>query len=102
MLLHASRLAIGMTGELEDTRERACPGRPLAARFAAREAAIKALSQECDSRDVEVVGEGRHWSGLSLHAGARARVGACAVELAVSPTHAQETAGAVIASLITR
>jgi holo-[acyl-carrier protein] synthase len=78
-------------GELAYARERARPGRHLAARFAAKEAVIKALGQPLPPREIEVVG-GRPPT-LRLH-GRAAEVTADS-ELAISLTHSRESAAAV-------
>jgi holo-[acyl-carrier protein] synthase len=78
-------------GELAYARERARPGRHLAARFAAKEAVIKALGRGVPPREIEVV------SGkppkLRLH-GLAAEVAGDA-EIAISLTHSRESAAAV-------
>lgn len=71
-------------------------GPRLAARFAAKEAAIKALGGGCGPRDIEVTGGGAGAPGLLLHGRARARADAGDLELAVSLTHARESAAAVV------
>jgi holo-[acyl-carrier protein] synthase len=77
--------------ELAYARERARPGRHLAARFAAKEAVIKALGQGVPPRQIEVV------SGepptLRLHGQAAEAAGD--VEIAISLTHSRESAAAV-------
>ena len=77
--------------ELAYARERARPGRHLAARFAAKEAVIKALGQGLPPREIEIV------SGepptLRLH-GRAAKVAGDA-EIAISLTHSRESAAAV-------
>ncbi|MFL5908119.1 MAG: holo-ACP synthase [Solirubrobacterales bacterium] len=77
--------------ELAYARDKARPGRHLAARFAAKEAVIKALGQTVPPRDIEVV------SGapprLALHG--RAAEVAAGVELAISLTHSRDNAAAV-------
>ena len=77
--------------ELAYARDKARPGRHLAARFAAKEAVIKALGQTVPPRDIEVV------SGppprLELHG--RAAEVAAGVELAISLTHSRDNAAAV-------
>lgn len=78
--------------ELEATADRARPGRHLAARFAAKEAAIKALGGGCGPRDIEVVADPA--PALRLHG--RAREAAAGLELAVSITHSREMAAAVV------
>lgn len=78
-------------GELAYARDRARPGRHLAARFAAKEAVIKALGQAVPPRDIEVV------SGkppqLRLHG--RAAEAAGEAEIAISLTHSRDSAAAV-------
>jgi holo-[acyl-carrier protein] synthase len=78
-------------GELAYARVRARPGRHLAARFAAKEAVIKALGRSLPPREIEVVG-GRPPT-LQLHG--RAAEVAAATELSISLTHSRKTAAAV-------
>ena len=77
--------------ELAYAHERARPGRHLAARFAAKEAVIKALGQGVPPREIEVV------SGqpptIRLHG--RAADVAGDVDIAISLTHSRESAAAV-------
>jgi holo-[acyl-carrier protein] synthase len=72
-------------------RERARPGRHLAARFAAKEAVIKAIGRGVPPREIEVV------SGqpptIRLHG--RAAEAAGDAEIAISLTHSRESAAAV-------
>ena len=81
-------------GELDAAAGRSRPGRHLAARFAAKEAAIKALGGACGPRDVEVVGG--PIPALRLHGRAHAAAAAAGVELAVSMTHSRDAAAAVV------
>jgi holo-[acyl-carrier protein] synthase len=78
-------------GELAYARDRARPGRHLAARFAAKEAVIKALGRGVPPREIEVV------SGepptLRLHGQAADVAGD--TEIAISLTHSRESAAAV-------
>ncbi len=80
--------------ELEAANRRARPGRHLAARFAAKEAAIKALGGGCGPRDVEVVGDPA--PALRLHGRAREAADAAGIELTVSMTHSRDAAAAVV------
>jgi holo-[acyl-carrier protein] synthase len=77
--------------ELAYARERARPGRHLAARFAAKEAVIKVLGEGVPMRQIEVV------SGepptLQLHG--RAADVAGEAEISISLTHSGENAAAV-------
>jgi len=77
--------------ELAYARDRARPGRHLAARFAAKEAVIKALGTAVPPRDIEVI------SGepptVELHG--RAAEVAGTTEISISLTHSRETAAAV-------
>ncbi len=81
-------------GELSACAERARPARHLAARFAAKEAAIKALGGGCAPRDVEVVGSPA--PRLELHGRAAERATEQGVTLAVSLTHSRDNAAAVV------
>ena len=78
-------------GELAYARGRARPGRHLAARFAAKEAVIKALGQGVPPRDIEVVRD--EPPALQLHGRAAQRAGD--TEIAISRTHSRESAAAV-------
>jgi holo-[acyl-carrier protein] synthase len=81
-------------GELAYANERARPGRHLAARFAAKEAVIKALGEPLPLREIEVVG-GRP-PALRLHG--RAADVAGDSEISISLTHSRESAAAVAIS----
>ncbi len=85
-------------GELAYAASRRRPGRHLAARFAAKEAAIKALGAPRPPREIEVVGGGRRRPALRLHGSAAAAAAELGVALAVSLTHADAVAGAVVAA----
>ena len=77
--------------ELAYSRARSRPGRHLAARFAAKEAVIKALGQGLPMRQIEIVsGEP---PALQLHG--RAAEVAGDTEIAISLTHSRESAAAV-------
>ena len=78
-------------GELDYARDRARPGRHLAARFAAKEAVIKALGRPLPPREIEVVAGEPPQVHLHGHA---AEVGA-GTEIAISLTHSRETAAAI-------
>ncbi len=81
--------------ELAYARTRARPGRHLAARFAAKEAAVKALglSGGFGLREIEVEAGEPPTLLLSGRAAEAARAGG--VELSVSLTHSREIAAAV-------
>jgi holo-[acyl-carrier protein] synthase len=81
--------------ELAYARARGRPGRHLAARFAAKEAAVKALGlHSFGLREIEVVaGEP---PTLRLHGRAAEAAHDRGVELQVSLTHSQEMAAAVV------
>lgn len=81
-------------GELVACGDRARPGRHLAARFAAKEAAIKALGGGFGPRDVEVVGSPE--PALRLHGRAAAIAANRGVDLSVSLTHSRDNAAAVV------
>lgn len=78
-------------GELAYSRARARPGRHLAARFAAKEAVIKALGQGVPPREIEVIaGEPPR---IRLHG--RAAQVAGDGEISISLTHSGDSAAAV-------
>jgi holo-[acyl-carrier protein] synthase len=85
--------------ELDYARARARPGRHLAARFAAKEAAVKALGRKRAGfglREVEVVASGEGEPPSVALSGAAAQAAAeQGVALEVSLTHSREIAGAV-------
>ena len=81
--------------ELAYARSRGRPGRHLAARFAAKEAAIKALGgRGIAPREIEVVGS--EPPRLVLHGRAADLAAEEGVELAVSLTHSRELAAASV------
>jgi holo-[acyl-carrier protein] synthase len=82
--------------ELAAARARRRPGRHLAARFCAKEAAIKALGSSVPARDVEVEGGGDVTPTLRLHGRAAAIARERGLELRVSLTHSREIAAAVV------
>jgi holo-[acyl-carrier protein] synthase len=83
-----------LPAELAACEGRARPGRHLAARFAAKEAAIKALGGGCSPRDIEVAGGTA--PELRLHGRAGELAGRHGVSLTVSMTHSRESAAAVV------
>ncbi len=84
-------------GELAYARSRHRPGRHLAARFAAKEAALKALgSGALALREIEVTGGDDEAPRLRLHGRAAAFAGERGVELQVSLTHSQKLAAAAV------
>ena len=83
-------------GELGYAAQRARPGRHLAARFAAKEAAIKALGAPVAPRAIEVVNDEAGAPSLQLHGAAAERAEQLGVDLAVSLTHSRENAAAVV------
>jgi holo-[acyl-carrier protein] synthase len=82
--------------ELAQVRSRLRPGRHLAARFAAKEAAIKALGVALPAREIEVEGGTLQPPRLRLHGRAAAVAEERGLELEVSLTHSQEMAAAVV------
>ncbi len=76
------------------TRRR--PGRHLAARFAAKEAAIKALGRPLPPAQIEVVADPT--PRLELHGEAARLAAEGGLELAVSLTHTDEIAAAVVSA----
>lgn len=84
-------------GELAFAARHRRPGRHLAARFAAKEAALKALALGgLGLRDVEVTGGGDEAPKLRLHGRAAEAAARLDVELALSLTHSRELAAAVV------
>jgi holo-[acyl-carrier protein] synthase len=84
-------------GELAYARSRRRPGRHLAARFAAKEAALKALGGAAlPLREIEVEGGAREAPRLRLHGRAAAVATERGVELRVSLTHSHELAAATV------
>jgi len=81
--------------ELDYARDRARPGRHLAARFAAKEAVVKALALEAGTslKDIEVVA-GRPPT-IELHEDVRRIAEDRGLMVSVSLTHSREVAGAV-------
>jgi len=85
--------------ELAFAASRRRPGRHLAVRFAAKEAALKALGLGgLRLHEVEVEGGGGEAPRLRLHGGARETARNEGVELAVSLSHSREIAAAVVVS----
>jgi len=82
--------------ELEFAAARRRPARHLAVRFAAKEAAIKALGSPVAPRQVEVRGGGTVPPELALHGRAAELAAERGVELQVALTHTAETAAAVV------
>ena len=83
--------------ELDYAAARARPGRHLAARFAAKEAALKALGLGgMRMGQVEVVGGGDGPPGLRLTGDAAEAADRANVRLAVSLTHSREMAAAAV------
>jgi holo-[acyl-carrier protein] synthase len=78
-------------GELAYARDRARPGRHLAARFAAKEAVIKALGTAVPPASIEVVAGEPPRVALS----GRAAEVAAGREVSVSLTHSRDNAAAV-------
>lgn len=84
-------------GELAYASSRRRPAVHLAARFAAKEAALKALAAEGVAlRDIEVEGGGSAAPRLRLHGAAAELARSRGVELEVSLTHTAEHAAAVV------
>ena len=83
--------------ELAACRGRARPGRHLAARFAAKEAALKALGLGgLRLHEVEVEGGGDSPPALRLHGSAERVAAERGVDLDVSLTHTRDLAAAVV------
>jgi holo-[acyl-carrier protein] synthase len=86
-------------GELEYARSRPRPAMHLAARFAAKEAAVKALAGDVvPLRDVEIEGGGDEPPRLRLHGAAADAARRRGIMLDVSLTHTRELAAAVVSA----
>ena len=83
------------SAELAYARDRARPGRHLAARFAAKEAVIKALGRSVPPREIEVV-VGKPPT-VELHGAAAEAAGG--LQIAISLTHSRESAAAVAVAI---
>jgi holo-[acyl-carrier protein] synthase len=84
-------------GERAYARSRRRPARHLAARFAAKEAAVKALGAgPLAPLEVEVTGSGREAPRLRLHGRAAAVATEQGLALRVSLTHSSELAAAIV------
>jgi holo-[acyl-carrier protein] synthase len=83
--------------ELAYARSRVRPGRHLAARFAAKEAAVKALGGPAlPLREIEVEGADQQAPRLRLHGRAAELAIQRGVELQVSLTHSRDVAAAAV------
>jgi holo-[acyl-carrier protein] synthase len=83
--------------ELDAANARPRPGPHLAARFAAKEAALKALGLGgLRLHEVEVEGGGESQPSLRLHGSAERTAAERGVELDVSLTHSRDFAAAVV------
>jgi holo-[acyl-carrier protein] synthase len=86
-----------LSGELAYAKSRRRPGPHLAARFAAKEAALKALGVGGVAlREIEVEGGDREPPRLRLHGRAAEEAERRGLTLAVSLTHSRGMAGAVV------
>jgi len=84
-------------GEIEASETRQRPARHLAARFAAKEAALKCLGiGGLRLHEVEVLGGGREPPRLRLHGAAAEAARRSGVNLSVSLSHSQDLATAVV------
>ena len=91
------RERIFFPGEIEAADSRARPARHLAARFAAKEAALKSLGVGgLRLREVEVIGGGNSPPRLVLHGEVAAEARRRGVELAVSLSHSRDLATAIV------
>ena len=88
--------------ELDFAAARRRPARHLAVRFAAKEAAIKALGIPVAPRQVEVWGGGGTPPRLVLHGRAAELASERGVELQVALTHTDDTAAAVVLAVPSR
>ncbi len=84
-------------GEIAACERRGRPAQHYAARFAAKEAAIKALGGGCGPLDVEVIGDPR--PELLLHGAAAEIASDRDLALSVSLTHSRGNAAAVVLAM---
>ncbi|UJA20639.1 holo-ACP synthase [Thermoleophilia bacterium SCSIO 60948] len=82
--------------ELAYASTRRRPATHLAARFAAKEAALKALGGGVELREIEVTGGGAEPPTLTLHGTAASRAADLGLELRVSLTHTADLAAAAV------
>jgi holo-[acyl-carrier protein] synthase len=82
--------------ELAHARPRFRPGTHLAARFAAKEATIKALGVAVPVREIEVEGGGLEAPRLRLHGRAAELAAEHGAKLRLSLTHSRQVAAAVV------
>jgi holo-[acyl-carrier protein] synthase len=93
----ALRERVFSSGEIEFASRRRRPGRHLAARFAAKEAAVKALGLGgLRLGDIEVAGGGDRPPRLVLHGAAAEAAARQGLELQVSLSHSRDLAVAVV------
>jgi holo-[acyl-carrier protein] synthase len=93
----ALRERVFSPGEIEFASRRRRPGRHLAARFAAKEAAVKALGLGgLRLGEVEVAGGGDRPPRLVLHGAAAEAAARQGLELQVSLSHSRDLAVAVV------
>jgi holo-[acyl-carrier protein] synthase len=84
-------------GEIEASVKRRRPARHLAARFAAKEAALKCLGiGGLRLHEVEVLGGGEEPPRLRLHGAAAEAASRSGLDLSVSLSHSKELATAVV------
>lgn len=101
-LLRRPRLAdrLFRPDEIDYANQRRRPGRHLAARFAAKEAAVKAIGSASGAdlaiplRDIEVLGSAP--PRLRLHGAAARHAATAGIELSVSMTHTDSSAAAIV------
>jgi holo-[acyl-carrier protein] synthase len=90
-------------GEIEASAKRRRPARHLAARFAAKEAALKCLGiGGLRLHEVEVVGGGEEPPRLRLHGRAAELAQRKGIDLSVSISHSRELATAVVVASLQR